>query len=222
MISEWMENGNVNEFTEKDRRANRTELVCRQSISVGPRLICSVGRCREWIDVYAASSLGPWRPERGGFPLSEIPTYLSLVYQGEHLGQSGPSCLHRGLRTFNYHRCQDSFCYQEFRHRISLITPPNDSLVSFTPGWSTRWVSPELLDPGRFGVPESEDDRPTRESDCYAMGMVIYEVSFYADKAVEVFNRGPGIMWTRPIPSHSTGCCGHRGDLERGSTEETR
>lgn len=100
--------------------------------------------------------------------------------------------------------------------------PPNDSLVSFTPGWSIRWVSPELLDPGRFGVPESEDDRPTRESDCYAMGMVIYEVSFYADKAVEVFNRGPGIMWTRPIPSHSTGCCGHRGDLERGSTEETR
>ena len=34
-------------------------------------------------------------------------------------------------------------------------------------------MSPELLDPGRFGLTES---RPTKESDCYALGMVIYEV----------------------------------------------
>jgi hypothetical protein len=37
-------------------------------------------------------------------------------------------------------------------------------------------MSPELLDPEMFGVPESEGDRPTRQSDCYALGMVIYEV----------------------------------------------
>jgi len=37
-------------------------------------------------------------------------------------------------------------------------------------------MSPELLDPERFGMPESEDNRPTRQSDCYALGMVIYEV----------------------------------------------
>jgi hypothetical protein len=37
-------------------------------------------------------------------------------------------------------------------------------------------MSPELLDPELFGVPESEGDRPTRQSDCYALGMVIYEV----------------------------------------------
>jgi len=36
-----------------------------------------------------------------------------------------------------------------------------------------RWMSPELLDPGKFGMQES---RPTKESDCYALGMVIYEV----------------------------------------------
>jgi serine/threonine protein kinase len=29
MVSEWMENGNINEFLEKDRHANGTELVCR-------------------------------------------------------------------------------------------------------------------------------------------------------------------------------------------------
>ena len=34
-------------------------------------------------------------------------------------------------------------------------------------------MSPELLDPRRFG----SDGRPTRASDCYALGMVIYEVS---------------------------------------------
>jgi hypothetical protein len=37
-------------------------------------------------------------------------------------------------------------------------------------------MSPELLDPELFGIPESEGDRPTRQSDCYALGMVIYEV----------------------------------------------
>jgi serine/threonine protein kinase len=55
--------------------------------------------------------------------------------------------------------------------RTSLIS--NDSLVSFTTGGSWRWMSPELLDPELFGV---QGDRPTRQSDCYALGMVIYEV----------------------------------------------
>ena len=34
-------------------------------------------------------------------------------------------------------------------------------------------MSPELLDPDRFG---NGDRRPTKRSDCYALGMVIYEV----------------------------------------------
>ena len=40
-------------------------------------------------------------------------------------------------------------------------------------GGTLCWMSPELLDPQRFG----SDGCPTRESDCYALGMVIYEVS---------------------------------------------
>ena len=36
-----------------------------------------------------------------------------------------------------------------------------------------RWMSPELLDPGRFGA---KNCQPTKESDCYALGMVILEV----------------------------------------------
>jgi len=38
---------------------------------------------------------------------------------------------------------------------------------------TTRWMSPELLHPDLFGLKES---RPTKGSDCYALGMVIYEV----------------------------------------------
>ena len=58
--------------------------------------------------------------------------------------------------------------------RTSLIS--NDTLMSFTAGGTHRWMSPELLDPELFGIPQSEGDRPTRQSDCYALGMVIYEV----------------------------------------------
>ena len=56
------------------------------------------------------------------------------------------------------------------------------TLMSFTAGGTYRWMSPELLDPERFEMPKSEDNRPTRQSDCYALGMVIYEVSFCVNK----------------------------------------
>ena len=45
--------------------------------------------------------------------------------------------------------------------------------MSFTTGQTTRWTSPELLDPEQFGL---TDSRPTKQSDCYALGMVVYEV----------------------------------------------
>ena len=59
--------------------------------------------------------------------------------------------------------------------QVSLIS--NDSVMSFTAGGTYRWMSPELLYPEGFGIPQSEGNRPTRQSDCYAFGMVIYEVS---------------------------------------------
>ena len=40
-------------------------------------------------------------------------------------------------------------------------------------GGTLRWMSPELLNPEPFGLEESH---PTKESDCYALGMVVYEV----------------------------------------------
>ena len=45
---------------------------------------------------------------------------------------------------------------------------------SYAPtGGTTRWMSPELLHPELF---DSSDGRPTKASDCYAVGMVILEV----------------------------------------------
>jgi len=40
---------------------------------------------------------------------------------------------------------------------------------------TTRWMSPELIDPSRF----NSDGLPSRESDCYALGMVVYEVNSF-------------------------------------------
>jgi len=69
--------------------------------------------------------------------------------------------------------------------RASLIS--DDTLMSFTRGGTRRWMSPELLDPERLRIPESEGDRPTRQSDCYALGMVIYEVGVWVSLFVVTY-----------------------------------
>lgn len=47
------------------------------------------------------------------------------------------------------------------------------SSISHVEGGTFQWMSPELLDPDKFDM---KDGRPTKESDCYALGMVVYEV----------------------------------------------
>ena len=61
---------------------------------------------------------------------------------------------------------------------FGLLTIVSDSTHTPTTASSEgagtmRWMSPELLDPERFGCMNA---RPTKESDCYALGMVILEV----------------------------------------------
>lgn len=51
-----------------------------------------------------------------------------------------------------------------------LIVNQRDSLMSFVEGGSYPWMSPELLEVSDGNY------RPTKESDVYALGMVIYEV----------------------------------------------
>ena len=52
-------------------------------------------------------------------------------------------------------------------------------------------MSPELLDPLRFG----SSGRSTRESDCYALGMVVYEVS---RSLIATVSRLPVVGFDRP------------------------
>ena len=47
------------------------------------------------------------------------------------------------------------------------------SLISYVPGGTVRWMSPERLFPEAL---EFDNSRPTKQSDCYEFGMVIYEV----------------------------------------------
>lgn len=75
----------------------------------------------------------------------------------------------------NFHACIADFgisTITRIEPWASAITGETASLVSFTSGGSLPWMSPELLDPGKF----NSDPRPTKESDCFALGMVIYEV----------------------------------------------
>ena len=57
---------------------------------------------------------------------------------------------------------------------LTIISDPANFLSSssYSQGGTVRWISPELIDPQRFGL---EKSRRTISSDCYALGMVIYE-----------------------------------------------
>jgi len=99
-----------------------------------------------------------------------------------------------------------------------------DSLMSFTGGGTRRWMSPELMDPERFGMPESEDNRPTRQSDCYALGMVIYEVSVHRVELlprIKLTGDTLGLMWTSPLPRVPVRYSSRLCDLGGESTKQT-
>jgi len=54
---------------------------------------------------------------------------------------------------------------------LLVVVPDQPTVTStFIEGGSIPWMSPELLDPESFGLKKS---RPTRESDCYALGEVL-------------------------------------------------
>jgi hypothetical protein len=78
-----------------------------------------------------------------------------------------PNLTYNILVDNNGHACLAGF---------SLLTMASDELTatsSFIDGGTTRWMSPELFYPEEFGMQEG---RPTKASDCYALGMVMYEV----------------------------------------------
>ena len=56
---------------------------------------------------------------------------------------------------------------------LTIVSDQQTFLSSCVAEGTIPWMSPELLDPKSFSLTKS---RLTRESDCYALGMVMYEV----------------------------------------------
>lgn len=58
---------------------------------------------------------------------------------------------------------------------LKIMSDPRNQLSSSSAigGGTVRWMGPELIAPEQFGLKKS---RLTKSSDCYALGMVIYEI----------------------------------------------
>jgi len=69
------------------------------------------------------------------------------------------------------------------------------SETDISSGGTFCWMSPELLDSSRFG----SNGRPTHESDCYALGMVIYEVSWSSSSRPPLINSPQVLTGLRPF-----------------------
>ncbi|KAF9642386.1 kinase-like protein [Thelephora ganbajun] len=140
MVSEWMENGNINEFIGRDRSTNRTAL-----------LVDVANGLKHMHDLHIVHG--------------------DLKGANILINKDRRACIADfSLTTITGARTQAD----ARNSQASLFS--NDTLMSFTSGGTYRWMSPELIDPEQFRIPQSEGSRPTRQSDCYALGMVIYEV----------------------------------------------
>ena len=74
---------------------------------------------------------------------------------------------------------------------LTIVSDPANLLSSSScaQGGTARWMAPELIAPQKFGFKTS---RPTKFSDCYSLGMVIYETisgkpPFHEDTDMAVF-----------------------------------
>ena len=163
MISEWMAHGNINEYVEKYEGVNRAQLVSDDVVSHDNHCnLLIVGRRREWIGVHAQPPDGTRRLERGMILSQTQRTSTYNNIQANILINKS----HRG--------CLADFGLSTIAGIANRAAASKESLMSFTDGGGTlRWMSPELLDPERFG---NSDGRQTKQSDCYALGMVVYEV----------------------------------------------
>lgn len=56
---------------------------------------------------------------------------------------------------------------------VKVTSDPSTFSSSCIEGGSAPWMSPELLAPDHYGLKKC---CPTKDSDCYALGMVVYEV----------------------------------------------
>ncbi|KAF9781558.1 kinase-like domain-containing protein [Thelephora terrestris] len=125
MTSEWMMNGNINEFVEAHWEVNRFEL------------------------------------------LGDVVRGLIYIHS--------QAMVHGDLKGANILVDQNGHARLADFGLLTIVSDPTyfTASTSAATGGTARWMSPELFHPERFGLDHS---RPTIESDCYALGMLIYEV----------------------------------------------
>ena len=72
-------------------------------------------------------------------------------------------------------KCGGGACLADFGLTSITLDLETADIISTSArfGGTYRWMGPELFDPKQFNLPRA---RLTKESDCYALGMVIYEV----------------------------------------------
>ena len=159
MVSEWMENGNINEFTKARADVNLFELVR----SPGPHfyLMITIVRLPQLEDVTRGliymHDQGIVHGDLKGVriePPNNTPHTCSRIPQPNVLVDR------------NGHACISDFSL------LTIVSDQQTFLASSMTGGTIPWMSPELLDPERFGLDKS---RLTKESDRYALGMVVYE-----------------------------------------------
>jgi len=124
MVSDWMANGNINEFVKAYPEVDRLQLL--SGVARGLMYIHGNGMVHG--DLKGANIL---IDEKHNVRLADF-----------------------GLLTI-------------MSHTTNLLSSSSKSQ-----GGTIRWMSPELFAPQQFGFQRS---RPTKSSDCYALGMVMYE-----------------------------------------------
>ncbi|KAF9785257.1 kinase-like domain-containing protein [Thelephora terrestris] len=124
MVSEWMDNGNINEFVKANPDENRLKL------------------------------------------LGDVAKGLIYIHQQR--------MIHGNLKGANILIDQTGNALLADFGPLTIVSNTANLHPTSTQAQdgTARWMSPELIDPQKFGLDTSS---PTVPSDCYALGMVIYE-----------------------------------------------
>ena len=159
ILTEWMPNGNVMQFARSNPNENRLRLV--SSLAASPRFLRahrgpSALRGDIWCGLPSRSQDRSWRSQGG---------------QSNVIGVRSPRLREKQANVLVDNSGTARLADFGLMSTVALSTVLfSESVVSS--GGTLHWMSPELLDPIHFG----SESRPTRESDCYALEMVIYEV----------------------------------------------
>jgi len=153
MVSQWMEHGTIMQFITSRPDTNRPKLVnifpeTRGKYQFKP--IFTVGRCCSWAKVPSRVAIRARRLEERRFASP------SVSMQANHAKSNILIDSNKSARIADF-GLTSVLCH----HSISI------SMTAPAWGGTLQWMAPELF---------NEKSSPSKESDIYALGMVVYEV----------------------------------------------